>query len=673
MPNFQGTDLNFGHHLMNLRFLIFLFVCLGLMTHGCSCEEEPIQKVETEFKCEIKECDSGEAYRNGQCVREGCEADSDCCPGTRCRSDLNMCWPFELEADFACESDGDCPNPSMRCAEKVIGERQPLRICQFDSCDNDGECGRGQSCFSGVCVATVPCDTSCEMGAVCDVLTGWCTQVPTDAVGCDDSCKSDEVLVLSEPTLMRGESCCEVRCACAKRPPIQPVRYGPYTRVAASPEKVWVATYEEAFGDLMVLQYDHDGNELLSEIVDGVPPEGELLGDPNGARGGVSEPGPDVGTHIALVLSDTGLPRIAYFNATTRSLNLAVFDGAEWLMHQVQGPLEGDEVGFIGRYNAIAIDAATGGLLIATHFGNLRQADGTLRSGVRLARAAHTAPSSAADWNFVDIKTHWPVGACMGSCAEGEACIAQGEISVCAAIVGDCTGCPSGSVCVSESQDGGLGQGFCAEAALDPSEGPIAAAGQYNQLYSDATATLLGSYDGRFGSLQLITVLTDGTFESETLDGDGQGAHPSHDVGRHLDIASHEGQTLVSYMDFTTHAFRYWLGDPLMDNGEFGVIDNGASIDQPGLGFVGASGQMVASVTGVVSVVYQNATDLNLKMASFQGGEWIPRSLLSTGSHGFFSDIAVYGNKAFIVAMEEQLDARGINQPYLWFLVEQVP
>ena len=37
------------------------------------------------------------------------------------------------------------------------------------------------------------------------------------------------------------------------------------------------------------------------------------------------------------------------------------------------------------------------------------------------------------------------------------------------------------------------------------------------------------------------------------------------------------------------------------------------------------------------------------------------------------SDIAVYGTKAFVVAMEEQLDDRGINQPYLWLLLEQVP
>ena len=54
-------------------------------------------------------------------------------------------------------------------------------------------------------------------------------------------------------------------------------------------------------------------------------------------------------------------------------------------------------------------------------------------------------------------------------------------------------------------------------------------------------------------------------------------------------------------------------------------------------------------------------------MASFQNEEWTVRSLLSTGSHGFFSDIAVYGTSV-VVAMEEQLDDRGINQPYLWLL-----
>ena len=512
------------------------------------------------------------------------------------------------------------------------------------------------------------------MGTVCDVRSGWCTAVPEAALGCDVSCEADAVMVLEDPVGMRGEACCEIRCTCVTRPPIQPTRYGPYTRVASSLDKVWVATYEEAFGDLLVIQYDHDGNELRTEIVDGVPLDGTVTGDPNGPRNGIADPGPDVGPYLSLVLTNSGLPRIAYFDVTNRSLKLAAYDGVEWQIHVVDAPLQNDEKGFVGKATTLALDAQRGGLVVGYHFGNLIAADGTTSSGLRLARSTLTAPATVSDWEYFDLERHWPMGGCAQGCELDEVCVSDTDSNSCAVVSQGCESCPVGQVCAAMRTDGGVSDnGSCQDVAPDFQEGPVFAAGLHNKIFSDDQGTYIGTYDGRVGSLNLISFYTDGTWENETLDGNGYGAHPSHDVGRSLDLARYEGQILMTYVDFTTHAFRHWLGDPLLDNGTFGVIDDGQRVETPGLSFVGAGGQMKVSVTGVPSIVYQDATYLDLKMASYQNGTWAPRNLLSTGSHGFFPGIDIYGNKAFIVSMEEQLDARGINQPYLWFLVEQVP
>ena len=348
----------------------------------------------------------------------------------------------------------------------------------------------------------------------------------------------------------------------------------------------------------------------------GYPKMGSGWVTPTGP-GAALQIGPDVGQHIAMGLSDAGLPRIAYYDATARALKMAVFDGTGWQVHQVQGPQAGNAEGAVGQHNAIAIDGSTGDLLLATHVSNLQQPDGRIVSGLRLARADQTAPSEAGEWSFTDLSVHWPVGACQGACGAEDACIVQGEGVACASVSQECGGCAAGEVCVGDGADGGVGLAYCAASALDPVEGPVAAAGRYTQIYSDGFATVLGSHDGRFGALDLFSLYSDGTWDRETLDGNGFGAHPGHNVGRHLDVGRHQGQILVAFMDFTTHALRFWLGDPMVGNGQFGVIDAGENLDQPGLAFVGASAQLVASDRNPFFGL-QDATQLNLKMASFQ-------------------------------------------------------
>ena len=89
----------------------------------------------------------------------------------------------------------------------------------------------------------------------------------------------------------------------------------------------------------------------------------------------------DVGSLLSLVLTNSGLPRIAYFDVTNRSLKLAAYDGVEWQIHVVDAPLQNDEKGFVGKATTLALDAQRGGLVVGYHFGNLIAADGTTSSG----------------------------------------------------------------------------------------------------------------------------------------------------------------------------------------------------------------------------------------------------------------------------------------------------
>ena len=137
------------------RFFLITGLAFGVAT-GCEtcCADEPLVGPKLEPVCEVLECDDGDAFRYGSCGPGGCAVDADCCPGTRCRADLNLCFPRLLDDEFSCETAADCADPAQVCATVSISGRDPLPTCIYEACSGDSDCGDFRTCFANRCIAT---------------------------------------------------------------------------------------------------------------------------------------------------------------------------------------------------------------------------------------------------------------------------------------------------------------------------------------------------------------------------------------------------------------------------------------------------------------------------------------------------------------------------------------
>ena len=81
------------------------------------------------------------------------------------------------------------------------------------------------------------------------------------------------------------------------------------------------------------------------------------------------------------------------------------------------------------------------------------------------------------------------------------------------------------------------------------------------------------------------------------------------------------------------------------------------SDEQVGISFVGAGGRMVATADGPL-IVYQDASSLDLKLAELTPAGPTTQVLLNEGAHGFYSDVALSDDTAYIANVEARLDHR---------------
>ena len=409
------------------------------------------------------------------------------------------------------------------------------------------------------------------------------------------------------------------------------IAIGRWGDLAVEDGRILASAYEEKYGDLVVVELDGDGGWTRYYPVDGVPPEALPVNESTSYRGGVVEPGEDVGawTSIAMVHK---LGRIAYQDRGRRALKFSV-EGADgtWSAHDVD-PGQGE---LVGLYASLTLNR-TGLPGIAYVAQGLEQPDGTMTTELRWAQAAKETPSSSADWTITVIAS--APSSCAALCGEGRFCVSATQ--VCATEDATCDPkCDKGN-------DQGCVDGACVAVvlpkAVDLPEGTglFASAGRL----SDGRP-VVAFYDRTAGDLMLAVLGSDGIFAVKPLDateGKNRGAFASLAIG--ADDTIH-----VAYQDLVAEDLLYTTVKEGAEPSAPVVIDDGRRADERPRP-VGAGAALAFSPSGELVVAYQDAARSDLLVSRRGDDGWSAPSELLAGAagYGFYTSIAVGDSRAYV-------------------------
>lgn len=397
---------------------------------------------------------------------------------------------------------------------------------------------------------------------------------------------------------------------------------GPWTSIAADESRVMVATYDRGLGDLVAVDVT-DPDAPKYKVVDGVP-EGTPVFDPSGYRGGIEEPGPDVGAWTAIAIGD-GRAMIAYQDREALQLKFAFEEQRNRWTSYVVDAGNGEDV---GRYASITLDGQ-GNPAVAYLALGIDNGAGQRITELRLARASSRTPG-AGDWTTRVIAS--APGTCGGACGSGEACIAGMTGESCVAVDSSCTpACGDGEACVggactetiaeSMVEDIGTGTGLFVSLVTLP-DGRLAAA------YYDRNARALKlAAEGSAGGNDFTEVALDAPMIGDR----GMWASAAVDSA---------GVVHVAYQDAIGDQLMYttWNGSPgtpeLVDDGQrqgdrTHPVGAGAS-----LYFVGGA-PVIAYQDGLTSDVYVATKPGTWTTAPIATGPVLDGfSIAGTGAHG---------------------------------------
>lgn len=250
---------------------------------------------------------------------------------------------------------------------------------------------------------------------------------------------------------------------CNGKPDLVSYVIGSHTSVAVAADgTTWVAGYNEGDpsggtsddfqADLAVGKWDQAKGQVDWKIVDGVPKpaDGATL-DYNscGWRGGVTDPGDDVGQYTAMALDKSGNPIVAYFDRTNGALRVARFDGQSWSSHQVDAQSQG----WAGKFNSMTM---VDGKAVVAYQSIEPGPGGFAKAKIRVARAQTESPSSNTDWAIEDVVVEDKTPCIQDVCGAGQKCLVGSAATmldpICTSTVGGCMpACADGEGCVKDS------------------------------------------------------------------------------------------------------------------------------------------------------------------------------------------------------------------------------
>lgn len=419
---------------------------------------------------------------------------------------------------------------------------------------------------------------------------------------------------------------------------------GEYLSAVVSGDTLIVAGYVEKslsdqgdpypWGDLAVGKYN--GTSVDWVLVDGVPksdPDPKF--DPSGWRGGITDPGDDVGLWTSLAADDKGNLGVAYYDRTHKALKFAVQKGgSDWTVTTVQQKPSSD----LGKYAKLMwLNGAWNVAFLAIEPGD----GGAVTSGVRLATSA-----DGAAWTFEDVIQDKATPCTAKLCASNTACIKATGLCTPQLGMDACNpACSSSQACV----DAGGGMGACqdkhtpAETETYPN-----ATGDYIAIAKEKGGTLgMVFYDRVVGNLMMATKAS-GSWVTSVLDGNSNG---KGDVGIGATLAIDDaGVWHVAYSNGYDESLQYLEvkeGKP----GTPEVIDDGAGVEgtpfDDGRHIVGDDANIHVSAGGDIQVSYQDATAGTLHYAvgtaSASGHSWAVKVIKQDGFAGAFSRIVDQG------------------------------
>lgn len=622
---------------LNLSALLLLVGMAG----GCSCDEPAV--VEVDGGAADAGCTTDEACQQAFGPLYTCCAGGECCPGPRyCdeNGDLDCCPDQVCSARAgicvqgydSCTDDASCKTKGQTCREMDVGGGTLQTVCTFDRCGADGACAEGLSCFAGWCVGENPCGGSCGAGQACSPANDRCH------AGCELTCPAGSLATFDDPENI-GEACDleNLTCACVPLPPLEARDVGRHSALAVLADgRARVSAFEGDHGDLVVVSFDASGARTGTVWVDGVPSGGTPVADPAGPRGGIAEPGPEVGRYTDIAAAPDGTLHVSYYDATDGALKYARGAGDAWTTEVV------DDAGDVGRYTSIALDAS--GAPVIAYFQRSGEGADAAVSALKVARASSPTPTAATDWSVVTVDT----GAitpppCDGGCSRGKACVDVGSGPECRTVVSGCASCASGEQCV----DTGAASACQAEIRPSSLDDLPEGVGLFPSLAVTADGLAVAYYDRNAGDLKLATGIdpaagTPGTVQVL--------AGADADVGRFPSLAAAaDGRLVVAYVDVTHDDLDYLVvgtGGAVEDQG---VVDDGLR-DPAGNGpsKVGADAALVLDGDRFV-VAYQDATAGDLVLAvRGPDGTWAHRTLVSDGAAGFWADAALHDGEVFV-------------------------
>jgi len=360
-----------------------------------------------------------------------------------------------------------------------------------------------------------------------------------------------------------------------------------------------------------------------------------ITNDPDGYRGGVSEPGPDVGRWTSIAESG-GTYFVSYYDKDMGALKLAVGSPGAWAVTTV------DDTGDSGRYSSIAIDGAGNPVIAYLQITRGDAATGDVMSRVRVAVADSPSPTGPPDW--VSTEIGFAAMLCRPAfCDAGETCTEGGQ---CVVDSGDCAAaCMSGEVCVSGTCEAALPDTFVED--MPP------AFGMYNSLVATASGLALVFYDRSSGNL--YGAEHDGTAWAAPflIDGYATSTLGVGDSGLAASLfVDAAGVWHVSYVDGAEENLRYARIEGGTVTAE--VVDDGAtdgtSPNPDGRHIVGDDSSVVVTEGGEIRIAYQDATSQRAMIARrpAAGGAWEISIFDEADSTGFWVEQGLLGSTSVI-------------------------